>query len=230
MLRIAIDGACRRNGQPDCVASGGVFIQHYSDEGNWFAAECLATHEYNSTNQRGELLALILALKYITEHECDSAQLITDSEYIFNAMTKVWYSNWAIKGWKTASGDPVKNCDLWLMIAELKLQCDRDRKDIIFYHIKGHVVPFGKVTAAKTLRMYPNGVELHVAACDKYDDVAKTSRKDAIEAAQQLSEKNNGFRLPDDVFKNFVAMNTVVDAVATFEVEMADNNYKVFQS
>ena len=28
MLVIAIDGACRRNGKPDCVSAGGVFIMY----------------------------------------------------------------------------------------------------------------------------------------------------------------------------------------------------------
>lgn len=223
MLRIAIDGACRRNGKPDCIASGGVFIQHYSDEGNWFAAECLATHEYNSTNQRGELLALIMALSYITEHKSDYVQLVTDSEYIYNAMTKQWYNTWAANKWLTSSGSKVKNADLWLTIKDF---VDHSTSDITYYHIKGHVIPFGKVTATKLLNVYPNGVELYTAACDKYDDVATTSRKDAIEEAQKLSAKNNGFKLPDGVLKCFVAMNTVVDAVATVEVEMADRTYK----
>ena len=55
MLVISIDGACRRNGKPDCVASGAVFIKQYDEDNNLVATRPLSVWELKSTNQRGEL-------------------------------------------------------------------------------------------------------------------------------------------------------------------------------
>ena len=219
MLRIAIDGACRRNGKPDCVSSGGVFIQHFKD-GTIVGTDTRSNYEYRSTNQRGELLALLTALDYIHSSKQD-AQVVTDSEYIFNAMTKLWYLKWQMNGWVTASGDPVKNADIWREIALAKSRCDFVGMDIVFYHIKGHVIPFGKVTAENLLRVDPTGMLLHSKVCEKYDWI-KSTKEETLAAVQELSVKNNGFELSDEILRSFVAANIVVDAVATQVVELAD--------
>ena len=221
MLRIAIDGACRRNGKPDCVSAGGVFIQQFKDD-RVVATYARSNYERNSTNQRGELLALLTALDYVYSAK-QEAQIITDSEYLFNAMTKVWYGKWAYNGWKTAMGEPVKNADIWHEIAKSKLRCDQADIEVHFFHIKGHVIPFGRVTAEKLLKSDPTGGLLFGEVKKKYVATAPTKR-DAIRAAQELSVKNNGFELQDDIFESFVVSNVVVDAIATSVVEAADRN------
>lgn len=217
MLIISIDGACRRNGQPSCVASGGVYIQQVDIVGNLMDSTTRAVHEKHSTNQRGEMLALLYALEYIAT-ATQEAQVITDSEYLFNAMTKNWVDSWANKGWITASGEPVKNVDIWREIYRIYKLC---KEDIHFYHIKGHCIPFGKVTADNLLARDPTGLLLFKQVELKYDEVAPTKAKN-LEAAQELSERNNGFRLTDEILKRFVVMNTVADAVATKRVDTAD--------
>ena len=125
MLIISIDGACRRNGQPSCIASGGVYIQQVDTVGNLMDSTTRAVHEKRSTNQRGEMLALLYALEYIAT-ATQEAQVITDSEYLFNAMTKNWVDSWANKGWITASGEPVKNVDIWREIYRIYKLCKED--------------------------------------------------------------------------------------------------------
>lgn len=217
MLIISIDGACRRNGQPSCIASGGVYIQQVDTVGNLMDSTARAVHEKHSTNQRGEMLALLYALEYIAT-ATQEAQVITDSEYLFNAMTKNWVDSWANKGWITASGEPVKNVDIWREIYRIYKLC---KEDIHFYHIKGHCIPFGKVTADNLLARDHTGLALFKQVELKYDAVAPTKAKN-LEAAQELSERNNGFRLTDEILKRFVVMNTVADAVATKRVDTAD--------
>ena len=217
MLIISIDGACRRNGQPSCIASGGVYIQQVDTIGNLMDSTTRAVHEKHSTNQRGEMLALLYALEYIAT-ATQEAQVITDSEYLFNAMTKNWVDSWANKGWITASGEPVKNVDIWREIYRVYKLC---KEEIHFYHIKGHCIPFGKVTADNLLARDPTGLALFKQVELKYDEVAPTKAKN-LEAAQGLSERNNGFRLTDEILKRFVVMNTVADAVATKRVDTAD--------
>ena len=168
MLTISIDGACRRNGKPSCVSSGGVFIMHPSGE-----METHAVYEHGSTNQRGELFALLTALEYLANANVEAC-IITDSEYIFNAMTKQWYVNWPYNNWLTAAGEPVKNSDIWKKIGSVELN-----EPVHFYHIKGHCIPFGKVTATKMLDADHTGASLRKLVEDKFD-ACRTTKADVF--------------------------------------------------
>lgn len=222
-IRISIDGACRRNGKPDCVASGGVFIAWYSTDGEMqLGTTSIAVHEKGSTNQRGEMLALLQALKYLSALDNNApteVQIITDSEYLFNAMTKMWWVSWRANNWIGSTGAQVKNNDLWKLIVDAYKACSR--YDIVFYHIKGHCISFGKVTARNWLEFDPSGKRLYLEACKKFDTQAPKKQLE-FDLAQYLSKKNNGFNLPAEIFRDFVVSNTVVDAIATKEVEEAD--------
>lgn len=219
MLRIAIDGACRRNGKPDCVAAGGVFIQQYRDKKLVYTT-ILNAAEYTSTNQRGELLALLRALEYINVNG-EEAQIITDSEYIFNAMSKEWYDRWLLNGWVTSMGDSVKNSDIWRKVTDEIHACKEAGIEVTFYHIKGHVIPFGKVTAERLLHEDVTGLTLYNEVAKKYD-ICVSTKADKVVDAQGLSLKNNGFVLHKEVMKDFVVSNVVADSVATVAVEEAD--------
>ena len=181
---------------------------------------CIYTnYEVQSTNQRGELLALLTALDKIWLAK-ESAQVITDSEYLFNTMTKEWYNNWAKKGWITALGEPVKNKDIWLEIMHAYEKCESAGLEVTFYHIKGHTVSFGKVTAQKLLAADTSGFALYSAIADKVRTVQlKEGMYDKI---CELSLKNNGFELEGPILQRFIVTNTVADAVATKCVEAAD--------
>lgn len=219
-LYIAIDGACRRNGKPDCVSAAGVFIREFDEDTKQpICSRRISNFEARSTNQRGELHALLLALNYASAVN-KSAKIITDSEYIFNTMTKEWYVGWESRGWKTAAFEPVKNADLWKLIVDAYKSCP---SEVLFYHIKGHCISMGKVTATSLLGADETGEELYMAARRKYETVCTTSRADALKAARELSIKNNGFDLVDTVLKMFVCLNTVADAIATRTVELADS-------
>lgn len=222
MLVISIDGACRRNGKPDCVGAGSAFILHFDDDLKVTKTQTISDYETGSTNQRGELLALRIALEFIIE-ERDNANIITDSEYMFNAMTKEWFRTWEHNGWLTSAGESVKNKDLWVEISELYRRASRI-SEISFYHIKGHCIPFGAVTAATLLSRDTSGIDLFAAALIKYDtcitgDPGKVSK---IEYAKELSLRNNGFVFDDDSLRMFIAANVVADAVATKCVTAAD--------
>ncbi len=66
--------------------------------------------EPHTTNNRMELLAVIRGLASLDEPSI--VRVVTDSQYGANGM-KSWIHGWRRKGWKTASGAPVKNRDLW---------------------------------------------------------------------------------------------------------------------
>ena len=66
--------------------------------------------EPQTTNNRMELMAVIKALASLDEPS--TVRVVTDSQYVAKGM-KSWLHGWRRKGWKTASGAPVKNRDLW---------------------------------------------------------------------------------------------------------------------
>lgn len=224
MLRqfIAIDGACRRNGKPDCTAAGGVFVQVLRD-GKCISSKVLTDFEYGSTSQRGELMALIKALEFTLASGIET-MLLTDSEYLFNALTKQWYVAWRNNGWLNKTGGPTKNVDMWKRIAGILDDCTEFGIELIYYHIKGHCIPFGKVGANNALDKDPSGALLHSLVKDRFDEV-KHAKKCVFEAANTLSMKNNGFafELHDQTLKEWITSNVVADAIATKVVEAADS-------
>lgn len=70
----------------------------------------------HTTNNRMELTAAIEGLR--TLKETCSVEIITDSEYVKNGITK-WIQGWKQRGWKTAEKKPVLNQDLWVKLDEL---------------------------------------------------------------------------------------------------------------
>ncbi len=63
-----------------------------------------------TTNNRMELTAAACALETLTR-PC-RVVLHTDSEYLRQGITR-WHTGWVRRNWRTASGDPVANMDLW---------------------------------------------------------------------------------------------------------------------
>ncbi|HUB15604.1 MAG TPA: ribonuclease HI [Acetobacteraceae bacterium] len=63
-----------------------------------------------TTNNRMELTAAAAALEAL-KRPC-RVVLHTDSEYVKNGITR-WHQGWVRKNWRSSTGDPVKNMDLW---------------------------------------------------------------------------------------------------------------------
>lgn len=70
----------------------------------------LSGGERATTNNRMELTAAAAALEAL-KRPC-TVTLHTDSEYVKNGITR-WHTGWVRKNWRNATGDPVKNMDLW---------------------------------------------------------------------------------------------------------------------
>ena len=119
-IDIITDGAC--SGNPG--------------RGGWatIVIDGQTTHEYSgyaseTTNNRMELTAALIGLqKTPRNHEI---HLYTDSQYLINGITK-WVKGWQKNGWKTRTGDPVENRDLWeALIAHT-------HPHVHWHHVKGH--------------------------------------------------------------------------------------------
>lgn len=100
-VEIFTDGACRGNPGP---GGWGVLLRNQGHEKELYGFEA------NTTNNRMELMAAIMALESLTR-SC-GVDLTTDSEYVKRGVTE-WLAGWKRRGWKTAAKKPVKNVDLW---------------------------------------------------------------------------------------------------------------------
>lgn len=121
VVTIYTDGACKGNPGP---GGWGALLSY----GN--AAKEIWGGERETTNNRMELLAAISALELLNRPS--TVHLYTDSQYLRKGITE-WLANWRKKGWKTASGSPVKNSDLWK-----RLDAARADHQIEWRWVKGH--------------------------------------------------------------------------------------------
>jgi ribonuclease HI len=120
-VEIYTDGACRGNPGP----GGWGAVLRYNGH-----IKMVSGSEYNTTNNRMELMAAIEGLRVLTS-KC-KVSLTTDSQYVKNGITQ-WVHNWQRNGWKTAAKEPVKNADLWkLLVAEV------EKHDVSWHWVKGH--------------------------------------------------------------------------------------------
>lgn len=119
-IEIYTDGAC--SGNP---GKGGYGIVMKVPEKNYekrYAAGFRLT-----TNNRMELLAVIIALEKLKSTEND-IHIFTDSKYVIDAIQKKWLQSWVKTGFKNK-----KNPDLWQRILPLL-----KTHQTTFHWVKGH--------------------------------------------------------------------------------------------
>lgn len=105
------DGACK--GNPG-IGGWGVFIIDNNNITNEFYG-----YQLNTTNNRMELFAIIIALEKIKNiKNFDSTIIYTDSQYAYNGINK-WIKNWKKNNWTISNNKNVLNKDLWLKIDAL---------------------------------------------------------------------------------------------------------------
>ena len=120
-VEIYTDGACK--GNPGPGGWGAVLFYKGAERELWGG-------EAETTNNRMELMAAIMALAALKRH-CD-VRIVTDSQYVMQGITE-WMVNWKKRGWKTASKQPVKNADLWQALDE-----QVNRHTVEWRWVRGH--------------------------------------------------------------------------------------------
>jgi len=118
------DGACSGNPGP----GGWAAIVVPQDGGERVELSGGAPH---TTNNRMEYTAALEGLRALPEGSI--ACVVTDSRLMLDSMTK-WIHGWKRKGWKTASGAPVKNQDL---VTALEAEIAR-HAEVRWHWVKGH--------------------------------------------------------------------------------------------
>jgi len=141
--QIYTDGACSGNPGP-----GGWGTVVYFKDG---AVHELGGADPQTTNNRMEMQAAIAALKFLKEHpQPEPIALYTDSEYVKNGITK-WIAGWKKKGWKTSTGKPVLNQDLWEIMDAL------NSKQVQWLYVRGHSGNIGNERCDAIARAFAQG-------------------------------------------------------------------------
>lgn len=121
IVEIFTDGACSGNPGP---GGWGALLRCKGQEKE------LSGYEAETTNNRMELMAAIMALESLKRPT--QVKLYTDSNYLKDGVTK-WLQGWKNRGWKTADKQPVKNKDLWE-----RLDAARTPHSIDYIWVRGH--------------------------------------------------------------------------------------------
>jgi ribonuclease HI len=119
---IYTDGAC--SGNPGPGGWGAVIFDKDNNQEN------ISGNEKDTTNNRMELMAPIMALKKIKANS--DVIIYTDSTYVKNGITD-WIIKWKKNSWKNANKKQVKNKDLWIKLDNL---CKNNK--IVWNWVKGH--------------------------------------------------------------------------------------------
>ena len=119
---IYTDGAC--SGNPGPGGWGAVIFDNDNKQKN------ISGSEENTTNNRMELSAAIMALEEVNKNS--EITIYTDSTYVKNGITE-WVLKWKENGWKNSNKEPVKNKDLWEKLDNLCAQ-----NTIYWKWVKGH--------------------------------------------------------------------------------------------
>ena len=123
-IEAATDGAC--SGNPGNGGWGGLIL---FDDGSELE---IGGFEKNTTNNRMELMAAIKTLEKLKQFKLKkNFKLRTDSKYLIDGYSN-WINNWKKNGWKTSTGKPVQNLDLWQKIDGLRIN------EVVMEFVKGH--------------------------------------------------------------------------------------------
>lgn len=118
VVSIYTDGAC--SGNPGPGGYGIVLISgvHRKEVAQGFRL---------TTNNRMELLAVVIALEMLKVDGCE-VTVFTDSKYVSEAVNQNWIQSWVKKGFKK-----VKNPDLWKRFLAIY-----SKHSVKFIWVKGH--------------------------------------------------------------------------------------------
>lgn len=116
------DGAC--SGNPG--AGGWAAILSFKGK-----EKILSGGEENTTNNRMELMAVIMGLESVKENQ--NIKVYSDSAYVVNAFNQNWLSNWQKNNWKTSGKSEVLNKDLWQRLLKVV-----EKHNVEFIKVKGH--------------------------------------------------------------------------------------------
>ncbi len=139
MITFYTDGGCSGNPGP------GGWAYAVSQEGK--LVETRSGGDGETTNNRMELTAVIMALRYALEKGEKEVTVLTDSQYVKNGITQ-WIHTWKKNGWRTSGRSPVKNVEYWLELDSLN-----NALSVTWSWVKGHAGIEGNEECDRLVRL-----------------------------------------------------------------------------
>lgn len=121
-VTIYTDGACLGNPGPGGYGVVLLYNGHRRELSGGFRL---------TTNNRMEMMAAIVGLESL-KFRC-RVSLISDSEYVVNAINQGWARRWRANNWLRTKKDRAVNPDLWARLLDL---CEAH--DVTFSWVRGH--------------------------------------------------------------------------------------------
>jgi ribonuclease HI len=121
-FKIYTDGAC--SGNPGKGGWAAIILDSNANQSR------ISGGENDTTNNRMELMAAIMALKKIKKKS--EITIYTDSKYVKEGITD-WIRKWKLNNWKNAKRQSVKNKDLWI-----KLDSSCQKHKVSWKWVKAH--------------------------------------------------------------------------------------------
>ena len=157
------DGASR--GNPGAGGWGALLIDN-----NLNKVWELGGREDNTTNNRMEMMAACEALLSIEKIKIEgSIEVHTDSAYLLNGITG-WVFGWEKNGWKTKTGEPVLNQDLWKEISSVCVRL-KQKHSIDWKKVSGHSGLRGneRVDEIATMKADGEKIALFIGGLSEYE-------------------------------------------------------------
>ena len=121
-VQMYTDGACSGNPGP---GGYGTILRYGEIE------KKLSGGEAQTTNNRMELMAVIVGLKALNQKCC--VDIYSDSKYFIDAIDKGWAKKWKSNGWMRNKKEKALNPDLWEEVLSLL-----EKHDVTLHWVKGH--------------------------------------------------------------------------------------------
>jgi len=127
--QVYTDGACPNNGKGGARAGIGVW---WGEGHKLNLAQRVAGDR--QTNNVAEIQAATMAISQAMGAGISRLQVHTDSQFLINCVTQ-WMKKWKTNGWKTATGQDVKNKEDLVELDKLLMP---GRINVKWNHVKGH--------------------------------------------------------------------------------------------
>ena len=211
-IEAATDGAC--SGNPGPGGWGGLIIFDDNSELE------IGGSEQNTTNNRMELTAAIKTLEKLKTYQLkENFKLRTDSKYVIEGYTK-WIINWKKNGWKTSSGKPVQNLDLWQKIDQLRIN------GLIMEYVKGHSGDKQNDRVDKIATNYSKGISIE-SNLKKTESSVDFFEKNAPVEIQELFSRNELIKKFAE--KKYLLNSTELDTLLGEENQFKIKQYSLFE-
>ncbi len=204
-IEAATDGAC--SGNPGPGGWGGLIIFDDNSELE------IGGSEENTTNNRMELTAAIKTLEKLKTYQLkENFKLRTDSKYVIEGYTK-WIINWKRNGWKTSSGKPVQNLDLWQKIDQLRIN------GLKMEYVKGHSGDTQNDRVDKIATNYSKGISIE-SNLNKAESSVDFFEKNAPAEIQELFSRN-------ELIKKFAEKKYLLSSPELDTLLGEENHFKI---